>query len=332
MNSYERFFRRMAGEPVDRLPNMNIVMQFASHQMGLNYGKMVSDYRVLADCVANCYEKFHIDCLWTVSDPMREAEGFGADVVIPEDGVPYSRVPRIRDVSDIKTLKVIDPSKGKRMTDRVEAVRLLKRRFTNEAPVIGWVEGSFAEACDLTTVSEMLLLLYDEPEAASELLSICLEQGKLFAKAQVEAGADIVGVGDAATSLIGPELYKQFAFPYQKELIEYIHGLGSKVKLHICGNITHVLDMAIAAKPDILDLDYMVDIEKAAKLAGDISVCGNFDPVAVLMQGSVRDVREATRRCAELGVNNNIVAAGCEVPVQTPPENLLAVYEELCAL
>ena len=38
-----------------------------------------------------------------------------------------------------------------------------------------------------------------------------------FARAQVEAGADLIGVGDAAASLIGPRLYEPFVLPYETE-------------------------------------------------------------------------------------------------------------------
>jgi len=41
-------------------------------------------------------------------------------------------------------------------------------------------------------------------------------------------------------------------------------------------------------------------------------------------------VKEETRRCMYLGRrNNNFVAPGCEVPKDTPPENMLALLEAL---
>lgn len=43
MNAKERLLGRIAGKPVDRVPNMNIVMMFAARQMNLTYGKIVRD-------------------------------------------------------------------------------------------------------------------------------------------------------------------------------------------------------------------------------------------------------------------------------------------------
>lgn len=334
MNSYDRVFARLAGEPVDRLPNLCIVMQYAGDLFHVPYGRMVSDYRVFADAMCNCTQQLHLDCLWAISDPMREAEGFGADVVIPENGVPYSPRPLIQDVCDISKLRVIEPEDGKRMNDRLMAVQLLAQRAAKTIPVIGWVEGAFAEACDLLGINEAMLAIMDEPEATQDLLQICLEQAKRFALAQIRAGADLIGVGDAAASLLSPGHYERFVLPYQQELLGFIRSNGAVSKLHICGNINRVMPLVVQAGADMIDCDHMVDLRAAAERANARSacVCGNFDPVSILYQGTADDVRAAVTNCAQIGSRTNFIAAGCEVPRGTPNENMQAVYETLCAL
>jgi uroporphyrinogen decarboxylase len=81
---------------------------------------------------------------------------------------------------------------------------------------------------------------------------------------------------------------------------------------------------------DIIDLDWMVDIGKAAAVFGDGPViCGNFDPVAVMLQGTPDQVRQAVFQSLCLGGPRSISAAGCEIPDETPYENLLAQAEAL---
>lgn len=328
MNSYERLFNRMSGMTVDKLPNLCIVMMFAAKQIGVPYGKYVTDYRVLSEGVLHCYEKFGIDCLCVISDPMREAEGFGTDVTIPEDDVPYAKKPLIDDVSHISKLKTIDPSLSRRMNDRLEAVRLLKEKAGKQVPVIGWVEGAFAEACDLMDISDMMTTMLDYPDETEELLSVCVKQAELFALSQIKAGAEIIGVGDAASSLIGPALYEKFALPYEKKLIDTIHKAGAKVKLHICGNINPILPLIAKTGADIVDVDHMVDIRKAGEIfPPNTSVSGNFDPVAILLEGDIQTVKNAVNNCIDIGTKTNIIAAGCEVPKFTPEQNLLAIKE-----
>lgn len=331
MNSYERVMRTMEGKEVDYLPNMSLVMAFAAKQIGVPYGQYVSDYRLLTKGLLHCYEKYALDMVCVISDPMREAEGFGAEVIIPEDDVPYSKNHRINEIKDIETLKIIDPSKVRRMNDRLEAVRFLKDRVGKEVPVVGWVEGAVAESCDLMNMSDVLMNFYDEPEEMQHLLEICSNQSLLFAKAQIEAGADIIGVGDAASSLMGPALYEEFALPYQQKMIKSIQSMGAKVKLHICGDLNPVIDLVGRSGADIIDLDHMVDMVKAAEaFPKEAVICGNFDPVSVLLQGDENCVRKEVRRCMDLSkLHRNIVAPGCEVPKDTPEENMKAMMKEI---
>ena len=53
-------------------------------------------------------------------------------------------------------------------------------------------------------------------------------------------------------------------------------------------------------------------------------LCGNFDPVGVLMQGKPQDVADAARRCLAEGGERFILQPGCEVPPATPAENVRA--------
>ena len=331
VNSRERLLNRINGKATDRIPNMNIVMMFAAREMGLTYGRIVRNAPLFVRGMELCYEKYGLDCLWAISDPMREAGDSGAAVIVPEgDAVPYSPVPLVKDAEDILRLKPVRPEDGRAMSDRLEAVRLLHDYAKGEACVVGWVEGAFAQACDLMGVQEFLMFMLEEPEAAHELLDFCVELELQFALAQIRAGAEIVGIGDAATSLIGPKWYREFAFEREKKLIDGIHNAGALAKLHICGNINPFLDQAAQTGCDILDCDHMVDMERAARLmTGKGCACGNFDPVSVVLHGTPEDVRRAALQCADYG-SNTIVAAGCEIPVDTKPENVLAVKEALC--
>lgn len=330
MNSYERMMNRIQGKSVDRAPNMNIVMQFAARETNHTYGQVVRNARLLADGMLLCHEKYGIDCLWTISDSVREPQDLGADVVVPDKGVPYCRAPFIEGPEDFKKLHLMDPSAGFAMNDRLEAVRILKEAARGEVPVVGWIEGAIAASCNMMNVAPFMYMMMDEPEAAQELLSFCYEQELKFALAQVDAGADIIGIGDAAASLIGPEMYREFAFDYEKKMIDEIHKAGALVKLHICGNINPIMDQAAQTGCDIMDCDHMVDMARAGELMrGKGCVSGNFDPVSVMLQGSAQDVYAASQRCARL-CENSIVAAGCEVPIDTDPANMMATHRALC--
>ena len=331
MNSYERVMNRFEGREVDRLPNFSIVMMFAAKQIGISYGEFLTDYRKLSEAVLYCHDKFGIDVLSAISDSMREVEGFGGKVRIYENKSPEAEEYVIRSEKDISRLKLFDPYGSRRTYDRIQAVGLMKQKACGEVPVMGWIEGAFAESCDLMRMEDLFVALLEAPDPIVELLEKCTEEEILFAKAQIDAGADIIGLGDAATSLIGPSLYERFALPYQQRIINAIHEKGAKVKLHICGNISSVIDLAYRSGADMIDLDYMVDMEKAAEIIPrNICICGNFNPVSVVLDGTPEQVKEEVRRCKKLSlVNNNCIAPGCEIPPDTRVENVLAIQEAI---
>ncbi len=329
----ERVFNRIEGKPVDKIPNLNIVMAFAAKLIGVPYSRYAKDYRVLAEGNFAACRQFGIDMLSAISDPFRETSGFGANIFFPEDGIPVCKDFLVKEYADIRKLSVSDPMRSERMLDRIRAVELYKAQAGKEYPILGWVEGAFAEANDLRSMSDIMVDVYDEPAFVAELLEISNGQAIRFALEQVRAGADFIGIGDAAASLVGPAIYREFVLPYEKKLIGAIHEAGAKVKLHICGDINSILEPMTETGADIIDIDWMVDMPRAVRLFDGIaSVCGNFDPVAVLLMGTPDIIRDAVKACVSYGSGTTLIAAGCEVPRETPRANLLAVHEALTEL
>jgi len=330
MNSRERVLKRLEGKPVDKIPNLNILMTFTAKYIGVSYKKYVTDYRYLVEGNMACCERFGIDMVSAISDPCRELYDLGANVIFPEDGVPMCKDFLLKEYSDIKKLATRDPLKSERMLDRIKAVELYKRNLSGSYPILGWIEGAFAEANGLREMNSIMMDLIEEPAFVHEVLEICTEQAIRFGIEQIKAGADFIGVGDAAASLIGPKHYEIFALPYEKRLFDAIHEAGAKVKLHICGDIAPILDLVHLSGADIIDIDWMVDFGRAVDtFSNKCSACGNFDPVEIMLRGKPKRVEQAVRKCVEAGNEKTFIAAGCEVPRETPLENMVAVDETL---
>ncbi len=330
MNSYERFTARLAGQPADHIPNFNIFMTRAAHHIGQPLSRYYLDHRVLVEANLAVAADFGVDILQAISDPYREAADFGLEVEFPADNLPLNRKPLIAEPGDLEKLVPPNPATGRRMSDRLEAIRLFREKAGGEIPVMGWVEGALAEASDLRSMYLTMTDLVSRPEWLTELLEICAEVEIAFARAQVEAGADIIGLGDAVCSQISPKMYRQFALPYEQRIFAAVHEMGAKARLHICGNTTRLLPDMLQSGADIIDLDWMVELEKAAQLFDDkVAICGNFDPVAVMLQGTEDTVRAATLGCIQKGGKRLFSGAGCEIPDGTPSENLRAQRQAL---
>ncbi len=324
MNSYERYINTLKGQPVDHLPRVPILMQYAAEYIGSNYGEFASDYKVLVKANEQCAIDFGIDQLSCISDPYRETQGFGSRVTYVKDGPPHSMHPLEFD-KDLSKLSKPDPHQSERMLDRIHAVHEYNAKYKGEYSILGWVEGPAAEAADLRNVMNFLMDLMGDEGYATELMDVCVETTIAFAKAQIDAGADTIGIGDAIASQINPQVYEKLIQPREKKIVQAIQNAGAYAKLHICGDITHLLPGISDLGVDILDVDHMVDLKTVRNSVGDgIVLTGNLDPVSVVKNGNPEQIRQAIHCAYDQAGSPYMVNAGCEIPSGTPPENLSA--------
>jgi MtaA/CmuA family methyltransferase len=330
MTSRERVLAHLAGETVDQLPLMPITMMFACEQIGATYRDYSTDYRVLAEGQIRTAEKFGFDYVNTMSDPAREAADCGAAVEYFEEQ-PAALIEEnalLADKARLRSLKIPNPLGGGRMHNGIKAVGLLRERVGKEKVVEGWVEGPLAEAADLRGINTVMMDFFDDPQFVRDLFGFVVEMEVGFAREQVKAGADLIGIGDAAASLVGPEIYHEFVWPYEAQLVQGIQKMGAKVRLHICGNTRMSLKEMGELKCEIVDLDSVVPVAEARSAMGPGQVLlGNLNPVKILRSGTEEVVTREIAECHRQAGARFIVGAGCEVPRDTPEENLRALCQ-----
>ena len=330
MTSRERVLTHLAGQPVDRLPLMPITMMFACDLIGARYRDYCTDYRVLVEGQLRTAERFGFDYVNTMSDPAREAADCGATVQY-FDQQPVAIVEEqalLADKSRLASLKIPDPLGGGRMHNGVKALALFKERVGKEKIIEGWIEGPIAEAADLRGINTVMMDFFDDPAFVRDLFEFVVEMELRFAGEQVRAGADVIGIGDAAASLISPQIYNEFVWPYEKRLVDGIHSLGCKVRLHICGNTRRLLEGMGNLGCEVADLDSLAPLSEARQQMGPGQLLlGNMNPVTILRNGAPADVTATLAECHRQAGSRFVVGAGCEVPRDTPHANL----EALCA-
>jgi MtaA/CmuA family methyltransferase len=329
MTGRERIRLALAGESVDIVPRTPILMQYAAEYIGSDYGRFAADHAVLVEANIRAAADFGFDQVSAISDPYRETEGFGAEIVYVKDGVPRCVRPPLADDPDLGKLAKPDPARSVRMADRVAAVASFSR-LARDSSILGWVEGPAAEAADLRGVENFLVDLMDDPDYAGDLMDLAVDNAIRFAEAQIRAGCDMVGMGDAIASQIGPALYEEFVLEREKRLVRAIQAMGAKAKIHICGDITPLLPGLAEIAPDVLDCDHMVSLAQARRAmpAGTV-LTGNLDPVSEVQRGTPASIRAAVARAYAEAGNPFFVNAGCEIPPGTPAENLRALCEPI---
>ncbi len=328
MTPKARLLATVRGQPHDRVPVTPIVMQWAAHHIGRSFRDYYLDGAVLAQGQVAVARDFATDWVSVMSDPWCESHAYGMTFDWPAEGVGVPRGYLLQLPDDVKRLTPFDPRESERPKQRLACIAAEKRAVGDSVAVCGWVEGPIAEYADLRGLEQACMDLMDDPATFHAAAAVIVPTAIDFAKAQVQAGADIIGVGDAAASIIGPELFVEHIYPWERKLFAAIHDMGALVKLHICGDITALLPHLASVGADMLDCDHMVDLAHARAVMGEsATLCGNFDPVSVLKDGTPEAIADAARRCiAAAGgpTSRFILQPGCEVPPGTPPDHLRA--------
>ena len=336
MNGKERCLAAIQGRPVDRTPVFPLLMFFAADRFGATYREFAANGHVLAQAQLKARETFDLDAITVCSDAFRVSADLGGEMVYPEDKTPYLAAPLVRSEADLARAAAARERLGKpeggaagRMADRVRALEELLRSAGEECLVLGWIEMPFAEACNLCGVSEFLMMTYENPILAHQVLEFATDLNVDFARRQLDAGAPMIGAGDAAASLLSPRLFREFALPYERRVCSAIRDAGGLVKLHICGDTTALLDGMVQSGADLFNVDHLVDFRLARKTYGGAGKCfkGNIDPVADMLMASPQVCAERCRECLRLAEGASyMLSAGCEVPAGVADE----VFRAFC--
>ncbi len=313
------------------MPVSPLIMTFAARQAGIPYGEYCLHGDLMARAQLECIRRFGYDSVNVTSDAVRESETVGAPVFWQEDDVPAGAdEPFIAGQDDLKKLHLPDPLGQNRMHEQIKALQILQHDLGEGEVVYGWVEAPFQEASMLRNINYLMTDIYTDPDLVHKLMRFATDMELEFGLAQIEAGARFIGVGDAIATLISPQHYREFNLPYVIELIAELKKAGARVKYHACGNTKRLLPLFSEIGADILNLDSLVDLTEVKQLLGDkVCIKGNLDPVRVFLEGTPETVEQACQQAIrQAGMGGRyILSPGCEVPRDTPPENLAALVE-----
>ena len=332
MTPLERFAAYAAGAPIDRLPCVPIVGNTAARVIGVKVGELRGNGELIARGQVAAYRLFRYDTIRIFTDLYTQAEAMGARVAYPADETAYLEAPALADISEIDRLVPADPNRDGNLPAHLEAMRRAVDEVGGEVPVTGAVTCPFTNASFLVGAEKLVRLMMRSPDTMHALLELSLQTNLAYAGAVIDAGCT-PSLTDAMSSMsvISPKQFREFSFPYLKRLIDYIHGRGKSVTLHICGKTSGIWESMVEAGADCLSLDNDASIAEAVATVGDrVRLMGNVHPSEIMLQGSPADVRAATLDCLAAGRGNPkgfIVASGCSLPTETPFANIHAMLD-----
>jgi uroporphyrinogen decarboxylase len=335
MTAKQRALAAFRGEPQDRVPVVPIVGQAAATLCGVPIREHAHDPHTLARCQIECARRFGYDGVYIAADTWVNAEAVGfPHMEHPPDAPACGHGTWIETVEQLEALEPPDPKRSGRWPLMVEAVRQAVAMAGEELLIIGNFDQSpFDLACQLREINRFMVDLVENREFAHRLLDFCAKAVSRYAIAMAEAGAHVLNTGDSAASgsLVGPKIYAEFAFPYEKRVFEAVRArFDTPITLHICGDTSTCIDRMIETGATGIEIDHVMSLRRVRQVCGErVTAIGNLNPVDLLLRGTPGSVKAACRDCiaAFAGSHRFILATGCAIPPLTPPENLAAMAE-----
>jgi [methyl-Co(III) methanol-specific corrinoid protein]:coenzyme M methyltransferase len=329
----ERLNKVFSGEKVDRPPcicpggMMNMVTTELIEEAQIQFPEAHMNAQMMADLAAavyenGCFENYGVPFCMTI-----EAEDFGAKIdmgtkICEPHVVEYA----IDSVKEWKKIPEINYKAG-RAAVVIDAIKLLKSKGSS-VPIIGNLTGPISTASSIMEPSTFYKELKKNNKEAHEFLNFVTEQLIVFAKKQIEAGADIIAISDPSGTgeILGPKLFEEFAVKYINKIIDSIQKEHIGTIVHICGQMKKVYSEVNKVKSDVLSFDSIVNMSDARKNLGDRLLMGNVSTYAIEF-GEAKKIEELTKKCVKDGAN--IISPACGLGMKSPLKNVKAMVEYL---
>lgn len=354
MNSKERAQVAMSGGTPDRVPVIpQICPPHSITAAGLPYREAIVDRlrnpRTYDLLEAECAVRYGVD-------GVRVWAGGGALDVESEGDRVYQVDPETRERIGIVDFmggggSVLLPGKRRKLTDEdVEAIavvpadqllqseamvpmRKVVEAFGDKLFIMGVVGAFTVQSLYYAQgIEETLMDVLLRPAFVKRHAERVRERATQTAIAMAKAGVDALYIGDTFGQFLKPAWFRDLCLPYFQQFVEDVRPYGKLTYLHMCGSITHLLDLVPETGVDCFEpLDPLGGVSVAEvkrRIGGKVALMGGVD-TRLLAHGTLEQVKEDCARCVGEGAPGGgyILACGDMLPTETSPEKVRAMVE-----
>jgi len=208
------------------------------------------------------------------------------------------------------------------------------------AAVSNYESGSYEQACALRGQEQFLMDLAGDPEFAQALLDRIAEIKARKARANAEAGVDVVWIGDDLGTqkalVFSPDTWRRMVRPPLQRIVDAIRSVREDVIIayHSCGHVEPVAGELADVGIDVLESvqPEANDVAKLKARHGDrLAFWGTMGAQSTFSSGTADDVRaEVRERIATIGKGGGLMLAPAHVlEPEVPVENVVAFVDEI---
>ncbi len=326
MNSKQLVMDALSCKKVDRIPWVPFVGCHAAKLIDVNCEEFFKSADHMYNGVMKAYEVYSPDGLPALFDLQVEAEALGCKLQYAADNPPSVQTHILEEGTALSELKIPTENDG-RFPLVLDALKRVSAQLGDKIAIYGLITGPFTLALHLKG-TDIFFDMYDEPEELQDLMRFCTDVAKATSKMYIDAGCDIVAAVDPMTSQISPDAFAEFVTPYATELFEYIRSLGKPASFFVCGNAKNNIEEMCRCKPDNVSIDENIPLDYVRDICKPLGISygGNIKLTVTMLFGTPTDNIKDAQNCMAIGGDTGfILAPGCDIPYDTPVENIKAV-------
>lgn len=192
--------------------------------------------------------------------------------------------------------------------------------------------GCWQHAACLLDITDLIMASFEKPDWVHELLTILLNKKMQFIESMKGAKFDIIETGGGASSstLISPDLFRDFCLPYDKKIHDALHQLNYKSTYHICGGTLGIEEYIVQNGCDASETLAPISIGSnqepatfAGKINNRVALIGGVDQFSVVSDGDRDLIRTTVKNLFNtVGKNGGFICSLSDHFFETPVEKL----------
>jgi len=287
-----------------------------------NYGE---HYRTIKT-IANTFEP---DLIFPLMDLAVEANALGRYTVFPKT----DSATVLKDdfsLDELTRAERINIMFDTRLLGYVETLKLMRIGLKESVLKGAYVTGPYSLAALIQGADDAAVATVLHPDDLHELCRFTTEKIQQYVRLLIASGAQVICILEPTAVMLGPEQFAEFSADYVKQIVDSCKYTGVATIYHTCGNTMHLLDNMVNAGVDGVSLDSPdvgVDLPTVAqRLPSSVIIIGNINPTGTILHGMCQEVEaEVTDLLDKMKPYPNfILSTGCDLPQETPQENIHA--------
>jgi uroporphyrinogen-III decarboxylase len=311
------------------MPVFALGLEFDYRRAGLTYRDMRQDVDGMVRSQVEAVREYDYDWAILFPDDYVEFEPLGLEMR-DEEGhptMPSAYLPMTWET--LRGFRIPDAQKEGRCPLHLEMLRRTKDALGETVLVLGRIAAPFSTLGLIYGIDELMIHLLTEPDLVRDNLRFFVDHQIAFGQAQLEAGADLLWLGDccAASRFIRVEHFREFAFEPAAQVAAAMKEAGALIIYHTAETSLPYLQEQVQLPVDAVNVGEGVRLADLKKEIGTRrALMGNFDPM-LLRDASPEAVAAETEKMVRenLPGGGYMFNTGEGVMQNSRPENVAAM-------